>query len=485
MLKLKETKKPPAAHWLSGKIDQSKVSNIRGYVSYDKDLNKNILKHPRNRTEMFQISQDNLPDCLKDEQRINVLFAPLRNRSVNSKDWDNKISSWKNIIKAYCQSNEIYTFTLVSLNNVFVRNGRPPSCLTEVISDMHKNGEIQPIHVFLRKPSESWGGWATETLIKRPFSWSLNKIKNTVFTIDLSQQSFVHLEVIKCKCDELLNSIPEKCRNKLISLKTLLSLLSKNSTKAEDVKLLLHYLANQNLVALTEFGNSKQRDELEAFLIKFSDGNGNEVNSITEIDLGIYTLEQNELVLSKGIEELEDNIESYVKEAKVHLTKNHRQLAKSSLRKKHDLEKRLEKKAIALRNVQTLLEKIHDTHSDAHVFEAYKNAVSTFNTSFKYLGLSEDNIDDTMIKLGEMLDKHDDIQSALARPAQDSILDDSDLEDELADLLKDVPDDQPPDDSGMNTSNVEKQLENMNINMPEVPDASPDVSQQGEEVLIH
>lgn len=66
------------------------------------------------------------------------------------------------------------------------------------------------------------------------------------------------------------------------------------------------------------------------------------------------------------------------------------------------MEKRVEKKANALHNIQILLEQIHETHTDAHVWEAYKNALGAFNTTFKDTGLSEDVIEDTMIQLGDV-----------------------------------------------------------------------------------
>lgn len=72
------------------------------------------------------------------------------------------------------------------------------------------------------------------------------------------------------------------------------------------------------------------------------------------------------------------------------------------MRKKRELEKRIDKKLSALHNIQNLVEQIHETHSDAHVWEAYKNALAAFNTSFKDTGMSEDAIEDTMIKLGDV-----------------------------------------------------------------------------------
>lgn len=272
---------------------------------------------------MFQIPERKLPECLKDEQRINVLFAPLRNRSVNPKDWDSKLSSWKSIIKAYCEVNDIYTFSLSQLNDVFVRNGRPPSCLNEVVNDMLKNGEIQLLDVYLRRSSSTWSGWAMDILVKRPLSWSFNKVKDTIFTRTNIDPTFTHLEVVQTKCSNLLDVIPEKFKNKLISLRDLLSILKKDSSEMSKIKLLLHQLQNNKKIDITKLDNIK-KEELDILLIKF--GDGNKVLPVSDIDIGTYTLEQNEKNLSKNIEILEDEIQICVNEAKINLSKNHRQL---------------------------------------------------------------------------------------------------------------------------------------------------------------
>lgn len=175
--------------------------------------------------------------------------------------------------------------------------------------------------------------------------------------------------------------------------------------------------------------------------------------------------------------------------------------AKSALRKKHELEKRIVKKMDALQNIQILLEKIHETHNNVHVWAAYKNALAAFDTSFKDTAISESAIEDTMIKLGDVsilikyfsmshiyygclqvLDEQADIEAALARPTRDDF-NDTDLEEELTELLKNDSA-TPPNDGGLNITDIEKDMEKVSINLPEVPDSSPDVSTQEEISLL-
>lgn len=277
---------------------------------------------------MFHIPENKIPDCLKDEQRINVLFAPLRSRSVNPKDWDSKISSWKLIIKVYCDTNDIYTFSLSQLNNIFVRNGRPPSCLNEVINDMINNGEIQVLDIFFRKTTNTWSGWAMDILVKRPMIWSFNKVKDQIFTRVNTDHTFVHLDTIHSKSKNLLDVIPQKFKIKLISFRELLFLLNKDTSQVASIKLLLHYLQNCKKVDVTNL-STINKEEVDTLLIKF--GDGTEVVPISEVDIGVYALEQNEKSLSKNIELLEDEIQECTQEAKLHLSKNHRQLVSLSI----------------------------------------------------------------------------------------------------------------------------------------------------------
>ncbi|XP_019880740.2 charged multivesicular body protein 7 [Aethina tumida] len=413
---------------------------------------------------MFQIPEEKLPDFAKDEQKVSVLFAPLRNRTVNPRDWDNKINCWKILISLYCKSNDVYSFTLQSMNKVFVRNGRPPVCLKDVLEQMLKDGDIIPLDKFDSKSPETWSGWATDVLIKRPLVWSFNKLKNSMF--DPSDNiTYVEISVINEKSTELFNLIPKDYLNKVINMNDLLSILKKDRSYSSSVKMLLHNLANQKKV----FVHTSNIVDDETYMIKFTDKNT--AAPINEMDIGIYSLEKNEKLLTETIEKLEDEIQSLIKQAKAQLAKGHKQSAKTCLRKKHEIEKRISKKADALHNIQVLVERIRDTHSDAHVWESYKLALESFNTTFKGTGLSEDAVEDTMIKLGEVLDIHDDIQTALSKPAKDTTASESDLEQELADLLK-TEDKQEP-----STDTIEAQLAKLHLSFPDLSDESKDNSQ--------
>lgn len=267
---------------------------------------------------MFQIPEEKLPDFAKDEQKVSVLFAPLRNRTVNPRDWDNKINCWKILISLYCKSNDVYSFTLQSMNKVFVRNGRPPVCLKDVLEQMLKDGDIIPLEKFDSKSPETWSGWATDVLIKRPLVWSFNKLKNSMF--DPSDNiTYVEIGVINEKSTQLFNLIPKDYLNKVINMNDLLSILKKDRSYSSSVKMLLHNLTNQKKV----FVHTSNIVDDETYMIKFTDKNT--AAPINEMDIGIYSLEKNEKLLTETIEKLEDEIQSLIKQAKAQLAKGHKQ----------------------------------------------------------------------------------------------------------------------------------------------------------------
>ncbi|RZC35378.1 charged multivesicular body protein 7 [Asbolus verrucosus] len=415
---------------------------------------------------MLNIPDDKLPKEWKDEARLDSLFSPFRSRTVNPKDWDTKICSWKQLIYLYCINSGVYSFSLGSLNKLFVRNGRPPSCLSVVVEELVKNGDVQHLEVFLKRCPQTWSGWATDLLIKKPISWSFNTIKRSLFTSNVNPENiYVHLEVIREESQKLLAAVPEKQRNKLISLSEFLTLTGKDPSHAEDVKLLLHCLFIEQKVDVTNLKTCG--NESESFLIKVGH---NKVTPISEVDVGVYVLEQNEKLFTKDVEELEDEITLCLKQVKSHLLKGHRQLAKTCLKKKHEIEKRLTRKINALHNIQVLLERIRDVHTDADVWQSYKHALSAFNTTFKETGLTEDAVEDTMLKLAEMLDMHEEIQGAIAKPVLE---DDGDLEEELAELMK--TDETAEANKTESTDDLDEQLAKLDLNsLPDIP--SSDVS---------
>nr|XP_022909530.1 charged multivesicular body protein 7 [Onthophagus taurus] len=370
------------------------------------------------------LPEDKLPASWNDEARLNVLFAPFRSRSVNPKDWDTKMHFWKNLTFIYCTHHEKYSFTLPELTKIFTKNGRPPACLNVVVDDMVKSSEIKPIGDFLTKPSETWGSWAADTFIKKPVVWSFKKLKDSVMTPDTNVR-YIHVLAIEKNATELCNNLPEDFDMKVIDLKEVVKVLEiKND---ENLHFIIHYLNCEKKISLKEVHSGREI----VTLVKFCNKN---FCDITDGDVDLYTLEVSEKTLLETVDKLEEQANKLIKEVKNYLLAGKKQLAKISLRKKHELERTIEKRVHALHNIQILISRLKDADTDGQVLASYQKALAGLRRTFNEKGLNEDAVSDTMLDLEEMMDVQKDIQEAMVFKTTD-IANDRELEEELEDLL--------------------------------------------------
>nr|CAD7575454.1 unnamed protein product [Timema californicum] len=112
-------------------------------------------------------------------------------------------------------------------------------------------------------------------------------------------------------------------------------------------------------------------------------------------------ISSNETILLKHIEQLETERTAALNEARSYLIKGTRNMAKTSLRKKHELEHIIEKKVMALENVRILLNQLNDSGLDAQVLESYKKGASVLKAVLKDSGLTEESVSSTMLQLEE------------------------------------------------------------------------------------
>ncbi|GJQ77044.1 hypothetical protein Trydic_g23617 [Trypoxylus dichotomus] len=412
------------------------------------------------------LPRDKLPDCWDDEARINVLFAPFRDKSVNPKDWESKFEFWRNLIYSYCIYNQVYVFTQQELAKKFIKNGRSPACLGVVIEQMYRDGHIKPLDSFLQKSPESWSEWIVESFVRKPVVWSFSKIRNSVVATDMNT-SYAHIDAIEVGAESLLSKIPANMKNKVIDLNSLAEFLDFGNH--EQLNILIHCLYGKKKLSIKTLQNRGEA----ITLIKFYDANS--IKQITDKDVDIYTLERSEQTLLKDIEKLEKQVIKLVSDAKGYLSKSQKQSAKVCLRKKRDIEKVIEKRANTLFNIQTLLSRVEDAQSDSEILDSYKTALSRLRITFSETGLTEESVSNTMLELEEVLEIHDGIQTSLA---QQNTTGDSDLEKELEELLirdnnKDVEEPIKKLEDNADLDDLETKLATLHIELPSPPRGEP------------
>lgn len=137
------------------------------------------------------------PECWTDEETIQQLYAPFRVRSLNSVNYDNKMKFWKEMIHLYCDAKGCSVVTINNLNQDFQIRDRKAYVFTAVLNDMLTNNEAQYKSKFLETPQNSWTGWAMDIALRKPFTWSFNKVKDALMTVDNNNIEFVILQTVK------------------------------------------------------------------------------------------------------------------------------------------------------------------------------------------------------------------------------------------------------------------------------------------------
>lgn len=260
-----------------------------------------------------------------------------------------------------------------------------------------RNNEIIQETDFFKEPCETWTAWSFDLFVKKPISWSFSKVKNYVVDQNTNNMEvrYVHLRIVRELGDVIL-SIAEVRKEVLFPISELVE-YCKSKTKKQilegTVRLTLEWLRRKKMVTFR-----KSSDPNSELLVKISVQTTNE---ITEVEEGMYKLIKQENKLIKEIELMEQEKLNIVNEAKLYLEKELRQMAKTQLRRKMELEKTIEKRAQALANLRVLITNIEDAHSNSAVLSAYKTGSNVLK-KMGYDGLTEYGVRDVMDDINEV-----------------------------------------------------------------------------------
>ncbi|XP_035719945.1 charged multivesicular body protein 7-like [Vespa mandarinia] len=391
---------------------------------------------------------EKMPDCWNQDNRMNALFSPFRSKSANQQDWISKYKFWNNLIYVWLKHTMQCSFSIFDLNEIFKRKGCSPLCLTTVTQEMLRNREIVLEEEFLKEPSDSWTTWSLDVFIKKPLTWSYYKMKDYVIgqNIDINTR-YVHLKAVKEIAEQILSTIVNENDNILISITEILEKCKKEETYSDisenTLKLALIWLKHHKKAVLKK---SSINNEL---LVKFSTQT---IYEISEIDETLYKLLNQESKFEREIELLEKEKIIIMDKVKTCLAKELKQVAKTHLRKKNEIEKTIEKRAQILGNLRALILSIQDTHSNSSAVDAFKLG-SNVLSQFEEKGLTEYKVRDVMDDLNEALENYKDVQSTLSEILPNADFEsDSDLEKELSELMNN-------DDVLESTSNINNKEE--------------------------
>lgn len=361
---------------------------------------------------------------------MSALFSPFRSKSANPQDWISKYKFWNNLIYEWLKHTMQCSFSVVDLNEAFKRKGCAPLCLVTVIEELTRNNEIIQETDFVKAPCETWTAWSIDIFVKKPIGWSFSKVRNYIVgqKINSTEVRYVHLRIVRELGDVILSITEVRKDNILFPMSEIIEYCqSKTKKQISDgaVRLTLEWLRQQKKVIFKKSSNPNSE-----LLVKISAQTANE---ITEVEEGMYKLRKQENELIKDIELMEQEKLSVINEAKLYLGKELRQMAKTRLRRKMELEKTIEKRAQALANLRVLITNIEDAHSNSAVLSAYKTGSDVLK-KIGQNGLTEYNVTDVMDDINEILAENKEIDSVLSETLNNTDSD-SELEKELTELL--------------------------------------------------
>ncbi|KZC10212.1 Charged multivesicular body protein 7 [Dufourea novaeangliae] len=370
-----------------------------------------------------------MPKCWNEEDRMNALFSPFRSKLTNPLDWSSKYKFWQNLIYEWLKYTMQCNFSIADLHVVFKRKGCTPLCLITVVEELLRNNEIIPEAEFLKEPCDSWAAWSVDIFVKRPLTWSFSKVKSYIVSEEINKETkYIHLKILKNLGERVFSILEDKKENILVPFSEIVnSCKSKINKNISDntIMLILIWLRREKKVAFTN--NADEHELLIKITVHSSD-------NITEIEEALYKLIKQENELVKEIQFMEELKIDIINQVKCYLANGLRQVAKTHLRKKMELENNIEKRSRTLENIRGLISRIQDTHTNTAVLLAYKTGSDVLK-KLSESGLSESNVRDVMDDLSEALDEQKEVQSILSETFES---DDSniDLEQELEELMK-------------------------------------------------
>jgi len=264
-----------------------------------------------------------------------------------------------------------------------------------------RNNEIIQETDFFKEPCETWTAWSIDIFIKKPINWSFSKVKSYVTgpNTNNTEIKYIYLRIVQELGDIILSIAEVKKDTVLYPISEIIEYCNTKTKKQiseNTVRLVLEWLKRRKRVTFSKSSNPNSE-----LLVKIS---AQAVSEITEVEEGMYTLLKQENKLIKEIELMEQEKLDIVNEAKSYLAKELRQMAKTRLRRKMELEKTIEKRAQALANLRTLITNIEDAHSNSAVLSAYKTG-SNMLKKMGQDGLTEYNVKDVIDDINEVSDK--------------------------------------------------------------------------------
>jgi len=360
-----------------------------------------------------------------DDERMGVVFSPLRSKEVNPESWVSKIEFWHSLICKWCQHNQTCIVDVETLKTAFERNGRTPHCIPEVLQQILESGKIEELARYRVRinPNRTWLQWASGGIGLI--------IKSNLFTTKIDQEAkFVVPEVAVKVQNDLLQEIRAfKSKPDALSLKHSCFLTENQVNEIVEGK-------NDILTLLIDRGSIATKTIEGVKMYKFIDTD--EIVEFNQVDEGIVKLSQNLKTLEDELFEGDEEVKNLEEKIKSLIKSGSRRNAKSVLMKKKLLERNLDGKERQKINMENLLEEIKSAESNKSVVEAFKAGLEALRVSLRET--NTDEVGDTMDEVAEVVRQSEELSHTISAGAEDLSADQETLEQELNEILNDSDD---------------------------------------------
>lgn len=308
---------------------------------------------------------------------------------------------------------------------------------------MYYEGNLQEKNSFMEQPKATWGSWMVDSFIYKPASWGFTKIKERVFGAASNSDTVYIVKSSLEKQSRLLQDHVSSRHtfNNIISMEELMeSAENIDGLSREGILMALQYMSVYKKSAYIEenkhFTSEDPTDQHHhKLLIKFAEP-FKTAQPITELERSIYNLESTEKFLINTVNRKEQQVNELMTQVKNCIAEGKKQLAKTFLRKKHLCESELTKTMNILDNIQAMLQRIQSSKSDKDIIKMYQIGSESIKHIFANNGINLDNVHDIIEDMKEVIEEQEECQSAISAPMRGlNEIDDSELENELLDLL--------------------------------------------------
>ena len=355
-----------------------------------------------------------------DEERMHVMFGPLRSKQLNPLACQSQITFWTNLIQTVCRRENKCSFHESDLERAFQRNGRTPQCLQEILEEGRKSG------VFLEGARyEAWlqsrAGW---TSWMRSMSW-------------LAARSLQDRLVSRRASHLIVPSLVEELASReLARIRETRPLLSTDESKfilkedldviSGDQNLIFDFLSSKRLIDICSVNNI----EIVKVALK-----KDETVSVDDNDVVLLKIRQTLTSLEVEIEKQENAIKVAADKVKQYLKSGSKSSAKNMLRKQKTLESRMQKTFNQKMNLETIIDELLNVNTNKKVIESYKSGLGELREKMREL--NSENVDEILSDIRDTVKENDEISDALSADVLEDSLDLEELEKELSDLNED------------------------------------------------